>query len=145
MFFLRFEAVSLVAEVFLNGERLGEHHGGFAAFAYEVTGKLITSGENRLEVRVNNARRDDVSPLGGDFTIYGGIYRPVSLIVTGPVNITPLDYASPGVFLKQSSVSADRATVELRTEVDSASSSSTDVSVKLTLFDRDGRSVLTQT
>ena len=143
--FLRFEAVSLISEVFLNGRRLGEHHGGFAAFTYEITDALKLGGDNRLVVRVNNKRRPDVSPLGGDFTMYGGIYRPVSLLVTGPVDITPLDYASPGVFLKQTAVSADRATVQATTEVNSARGSCTAVSVRLTLLDSKGHRVQVRT
>jgi beta-galactosidase len=142
--FLRFEAVSLVAEVFLNGKRLGEHHGGFAAFVYEISGSLDFAGENRLVVRVNNKRRPDVSPLGGDFTIYGGIYRPVSLIITGAVNITPLDYASPGVFLKQSAVSRAKAVVDAETEVSNGETKTVRASVRLTLLDSNGNRVLTR-
>jgi beta-galactosidase len=143
--FLRFEAVSLIGEVFLNGKRLGEHHGGFAAFTYEITDNLIFGGDNRLVVRVNNKRRPDVSPLGGDFTIYGGIYRPVSLLVTGPIDITTLDYASPGVFLKQTAVSRAQATVESTTEISNGSGSGVPVSVRLTLLDSQGHRVLTRT
>ena len=36
-YFLRFEAASTVADVFLNGRKLGEHRGGFGAFCYEIT------------------------------------------------------------------------------------------------------------
>lgn len=81
--FLRFEAASLVADVSLNGQRLGEHRGGFTAFGFELTDRLNPTGgaPNVLAVRVDNARREDVIPLGGDFTVYGGLYRPVSLLV----------------------------------------------------------------
>jgi beta-galactosidase len=142
--FLRFEAVSLIAEVFLNGKRLGEHHGGFAAFNYEITDRLNFSGENRLLVRVNNKRRPDVSPLGGDFTMYGGIYRPVSLLITGAVNITPLDDASPGVFLKQTAVSPTQAAVDAETEISNGGKKSVRASVRMTLLDGDGNRVLTR-
>lgn len=98
--FARFEAASLVAHVFLNGKDLGEHKGGFQAFCFELTPYIRLGADNILAVRVDNSRREDVVPLGGDFTVFGGLYRPVSLIVTGLVNITPLDYGSPGVFLK---------------------------------------------
>ena len=71
---------------------------------------------NEIAVRVDNTR-GVISPLGGDFTIFGGLYRDVSLLVTGPIAITPLDYASPGVYLKPISVTRDRADVDVTTKV----------------------------
>ena len=48
-------------------------------------------------------------PLVGDFNFYGGIYRDVSLIITEPTCISLLDYASPGVYLTQKSVTEKQA------------------------------------
>lgn len=115
--FIRFQAASLVARVYLNGHCLGEHRGGFTAFAYELTAYLRPSGMNVLAVRVDNSRQEDVIPLGGDFTIYGGLYRPVSLLVTDPIDITPLDSGSPGVFVHPVRVSADLAEFEVTAEL----------------------------
>ena len=53
-YFLRFEAASLVADVYLNGKLLGEHRGGFGAFCFEITTNLSASGTNLLAVRVSN-------------------------------------------------------------------------------------------
>ena len=53
-YFLRFEAASLVADVYLNGKLLGEHRGGFGAFCFEITTNLSASGTNLLAVRVDN-------------------------------------------------------------------------------------------
>ena len=119
--FLRFGAVFLVADVYLNGEKLGEHRGGFAAFCYELTDKLKFGAPNELRVRVDNARNPDVAPLSADFTMEGGIYRPVQLIVTQKACITPLDYAGPGVYVTPTSVSADAARFEVETKLDDAS------------------------
>jgi beta-galactosidase len=133
--FVRFEAASLVARVFLNGKDLGEHKGGFQAFCFELTPSLKVGAENVLAVRVDNSRREDVVPLGGDFTVFGGLYRPVSLIVTGPVNITPLDYGSPGVFLKQGEAGAGRAVVQAVVEVSNQSAAAKNVEVLVTVRD----------
>ena len=43
-YFLRFEAASLVADVYLNGKSLGEHRGGFGAFCFEITKQLVRNG-----------------------------------------------------------------------------------------------------
>ncbi|MCD8313803.1 MAG: beta-galactosidase [Bacteroidales bacterium] len=109
--FLRFEGVNSVACVFVNGKFVGEHRGGYSAFVIEITDKVQYGAENTLLVRVNNAEQLDVMPLVGDFNFYGGIYRDVSLVVTDPACISPLDYASPGVYLTQEQVSEDAAKV----------------------------------
>lgn len=49
---LRFAAVDYFAEVWLNGERLGEHEGYFAPFGFDVTRRL--AADNELLVRVQD-------------------------------------------------------------------------------------------
>lgn len=112
--FLRFYGVNNVADVFLNGKNIGEHRGGYSAFIFEITDKVNYGADNRLWVRVNNAEQFDVLPLVGDFNFYGGIYRDVTLLVTEPACISPLDHASPGVYLTQKSVSHQEAQVDAR-------------------------------
>jgi beta-galactosidase len=138
--FIRFGAASLAADVYLNGYKLGSHQGGFAAFCYEITRYLHLDARNTLAVRVDN-RRGTISPLGGDFTIYGGLYRPVSLILTGSLDITPLDYASPGVYLKQLSATIDMAQVEVTTKVSNASNDTRFFSAQVTVLDERGKTV----
>lgn len=110
--FLRFNGVNSVASVFMNGKFVGEHRGGYSAFVFEITDCVNYGKDNKLWVRVNNAEQLDIMPLVGDFNFYGGIYRDVSLLITENACITPLDYASPGVYLKQRSVSKSAADVE---------------------------------
>src|SRR4029077_19090330 len=98
----------LVADVYLNRKLLGEHRGGFGAFCFEITTNLAASGTNLLAVRVDNTRFPDIAPLSGDFSVYGGLYRPVQLIVTDAENFTPLDHGSPGVAWLQTSVNETR-------------------------------------
>ncbi|SPE40346.1 Glycoside hydrolase family 2 protein [Candidatus Sulfopaludibacter sp. SbA3] len=140
--FIRFEAASLVAKAWLNGKLLGEHKGGFQAFCFELTPYLQT-GRNSLAVRVDNSRREDVIPLGGDFTIFGGLYRPVSLLITSTLNISPLDHGSWGMFVRQQNVSEDRADVEVTTEISNGSPAPRSVWVQLTLLDDRGQRVAT--
>jgi beta-galactosidase len=139
--FLRFGAASLVSQVYLNGVLLGEHVGGFGAFCYELTPLLQLDVTNQLAVRVDN-RRGSVSPLGGDFTIYGGLYRSVTLVETGPIAITPLDYASPGVYLKQTHVTDDRADVDVTTKISNASAIGSDIVTVVSIFDAKHRLIV---
>jgi beta-galactosidase len=115
--FIHFEAASLVADVYFNGVHLGQHRGGFTAFCYELTPYVKKDGPNVLAVRVDNSPFEDVPPLSGDFNIQGGIYRSVWLIVKNPVCITPLDCASDGVYIRQTSVSKEEAIIDVTAKV----------------------------
>lgn len=80
--FAHFGAVNYRARVYLNGEAVGEHAGGFTPFDFEIT-KLLHDGDNFLVVEVSNQRRDDAVPaLHIDWWNYGGITRDVLLIET---------------------------------------------------------------
>jgi beta-galactosidase len=112
--FIRFEAASIVAQVYLNGESIGEHRGAFTAFCFELTSHLKFGQPNELRVRVDNSNQPDVPPLSGDFNLDGGIYRPAKLIVTDEVCVTPLDFASPGVYETITSLDDRHARVEIK-------------------------------
>ena len=78
--FVYFGAVNYQSTVYLNGEKLGEHEGGFTAFNFEAT-SVLREGKNVLIVEVNNARRaDGVPALKFDWWSYGGITRDVMLV-----------------------------------------------------------------
>jgi beta-galactosidase len=116
-YFLRFEAASTVADVYLNGKSLGQHRGGFGAFCYEITSQLATNGTNLLAVRVSNAPQPDIAPISGDFSVYGGLYRPVHLLVADTVCFTPTDHASPGVAWLQTKVTPDQADLDITAQL----------------------------
>ena len=65
---LRFDAVTHAAEVWLNGEKLGSHKGGFLPFAFDVTGAL-RPGENLLTVAVDNRVSYSTLPVGNEGSI----------------------------------------------------------------------------
>ncbi len=139
--FIRFEAASLVAKTWINGRLLGEHRGGFTAFCYELTPWIHFGAANELRVQVDNSHQEDIPPLSGDFNIDGGIYRPVHLIVTDPVCISPLNMASPGVYLTTRSLADSAAEVEVRTLVSNGAAASADLRVKTEIADAGGNIV----
>jgi beta-galactosidase len=141
--FIRFEAAALVSKTYLNGELLGEHRGGFTAFCYELTPHLHFGAANDLRVQVDNSHQEDVPPLSGDFNIDGGLYRPVQLIVTDAVCVTPLDFASPGVYLTTKSLDRENATVEVKSLISNGGDSSAKVTVESEIKDAAGKSVCT--
>ncbi|MEO9132282.1 MAG: glycoside hydrolase family 2 TIM barrel-domain containing protein [Sphingomonas sp.] len=117
---LQFDAASRIAEIWLNGIKLGEHKGGFSRFRFDATAALRLEGQNVLVVKVDNAKPEagsstvDVLPLTGDFFVYGGLYRPVSLIATDQVHIDMLDHGGPGVYATTTSIDGRRAAVRIR-------------------------------
>jgi beta-glucuronidase len=78
--FLHFGAINYQAWVYLNGQELGHHEGGFTPFDFEITSKVKAAG-NSLVIRVDNRRAKDQVPTDNtDWWNYGGITRPVTLI-----------------------------------------------------------------
>lgn len=80
--FVYFGAANYVADVYLNGEKLGQHEGGFTPFNFEIT-KVVRDTGNFLIVKVDNKRRRDAVPtLMTDWWNYGGLTRQIKLIET---------------------------------------------------------------
>jgi beta-glucuronidase len=85
--FLHFGAANFRADVYLNGEKLGYHAGGFTPFAFEITA-LIKTEDNFVIVKVDNKRDKDAVPTSNfDWWNYGGITRDVSIIESPPTFI----------------------------------------------------------
>jgi len=80
--YLHFGAINYEAKVYLNGEKVGEHIGGYTSFSLNVTGK-IKPQENLLVIKVDNKRKREAIPtINTDWWNYGGITRSVKLIYT---------------------------------------------------------------
>jgi beta-glucuronidase len=78
--FVHFGAANYLAYVYLNGEELGQHEGGFTPFDFEITDRVRPEG-NFLVVRVNDTRgKEKVPTINTDWWNYGGITRPVTLV-----------------------------------------------------------------
>jgi len=78
--FLYFGAVNYEATVYLNGEFVGKHVGGFTPFNFEVTDR-VKPGANFIVVKVDNDRqRGQVPTVNFDWWNYGGITRSVYLL-----------------------------------------------------------------
>lgn len=83
--FLYFGAVNYFCNVYLNGEQIGTHEGGFTPFNFDVTNKL-KEGSNFVILRVNNERKPEGVPtVNSDWWNYGGITRDVLLVETPDV------------------------------------------------------------
>lgn len=111
--FIRCEGAAVVATVCVNGRIVGRHHGAFTAFCFEIT-DFLREHDNVLEVVVDNHFDPEEPPNYGDYTIEGGLYRPVWLIETDPICIDPTVFGGPGVEID---TDADTGRVDVRTHV----------------------------
>ena len=138
-FFLKFDGAFLVADVWVNGTYLGEHQGGFSAFTFDVTTNLLPGATNLIAVKLNNAvdsgLTTGIPPLSADFTYWGGIYRDVHLLVTDPVQVSPLDYGSPGVFLLPTNVGSSSANLQITTVLANTGPTATNAILRIVITD----------
>lgn len=138
--YLKFDGVNSLADVYLNGELLTTHKGGYSAFTVDITDKVRTDAPNLLMVHVNN-QNDRIPPLSGDFTIFGGIYRNVWLISAAKQHISLTDYASTGIYVDLPSVSEDRAEISVRGTLVNRDVRRAVLKLDVEVLDTDGKTV----
>ncbi|EEC95985.1 glycosyl hydrolase family 2, sugar binding domain protein, partial [Parabacteroides johnsonii DSM 18315] len=143
--FLRFEGVGAVAEVYVNGSLVATHKGAYSAFSCEIGTVLKPGADNEIIVKADNASRPDVIPVNHVlFGVYGGMYRPVWLIVTDPYNICVTDCASSGVYITQKNVSKKQADVKVKVKLDNGTLQPAPLTLQNTIYDQEGKQVATQ-
>ena len=144
---LEFDAASIVADVWLNGTRLGRHEGAFSRFRVDATRAMKPGCGNLLAVRTDNSKPDPgsatwhVVPLSGDFMMFGGLYRPVSQLTLDPVHVDVMDHGGPGVYGHVASLSDAAAKVVVRTRVANDGGRPARVTLSTTILDAAGRPV----
>lgn len=111
--FIRFGSVNLQSTFYVNGVLIGDHTGGYSAFIFDITEAIIWGEENVFAVKVSNQASIDAPPLSADFTFFGGITRTVNIIKTNLLHISPLDYASSGVYLSTTNVTNSSANLNI--------------------------------
>lgn len=140
-YFLRFDAVSKQAEVWVNGKQLANHSGGYSSFVVDITD--VVKERNEIVVRVDNATQD-VTPLWADFTFMGGIYRDVWVVSTPKQHIALNDHGSKGVFISTPAVNDSRAEMKIRTKVSNDSDKPASLIVRNVILDPDGKTLQTK-
>lgn len=101
--YIEFEGVEQRCIVYVNGIKAGEHQGSYATFRVKVPDEILddnTCKSIEIVVVVNNEKSDDLAPMFGDFTIFGGIYRNVSLIYVSQKSFDYLYYGTNGIIVR---------------------------------------------
>ena len=105
---LHFEGVYQKAEVFVNGQKAGQHAYGYTPFTVDVTPYLYQDKrENEVVVKVDNSEQPNCRWYTGS-----GIYRHVWLQAMPALHI-----AENGVFVTTHDISAERAIVGVEVTV----------------------------
>lgn len=118
-FWLEFLGAAIIAEVYLNGQRLTTHNGGFTAFRVNLTPALAE--KNLLAVSVDNRKNNAVYPQDADFTFYGGIYREVRGLVAPRIRFALDRFGAPALKVTPTVTGTSaHVTVEAFTEGDPA-------------------------
>ena len=93
-YYLEIKGANSSASVYLNGEKLATHHGGYSTWRVELSNLL---DENTLVIEVDNSANEIVYPQMADFTFYGGVYRDVSIICVNDSHFELDYYGTPGI------------------------------------------------
>lgn len=144
--FLRFEGVSSCAEVKVNGKVAATHRGAYSAFICDISTLLKYDAENEVVVTADNTARPDVIPVNHNlFGVYGGIYRPVSLLILPSCHFDVADCASPGVVIRQDRVTAEQADVTIAADIANTALRSQDITLRTLIADATGRVIAEDT
>ena len=132
-YYLEIQGANSSADVYVAGEHLAHHDGGYSTWRVDLTGKL--SGKTLLVIAVDNSANDRVYPQVADFTFYGGLYRDVNLICVNETHFDLDYYGAPGIKVTPV-VDGKNANVEVQTWSNAASPT-----VRYTVNDAEGNVV----
>lgn len=140
---LHFGGATLKADVWLNGRKVGMHRGGYAAFRFDVT-EYLKAGRNILAVRVDNSKNPEISPLNGDFNVFGGLYREVRLIEVPDLHFDRMNHAGPAIRGWTESIGKGSARIGTTVELVNSRSQPTRFELETQIVDAAGVAVATQ-
>ncbi len=138
--YLFFEGVNSECNVLLNDKKLSTHKGGYTGFYVDLNEALKFDSENRLRVEVDN-RNENIAPLSGDFTIFGGIYRPVWWIEKNEISFHHGEFGDSGMSILVDKVNDRMAKVSLSLSLNNASDKSGDFTIECEIADESSKVV----
>ncbi|WP_282035751.1 glycoside hydrolase family 2 TIM barrel-domain containing protein [Saccharicrinis aurantiacus] len=132
--FLFFEGAATKADVYINNTLAKSHIGAYTRFSVPISSYINfdnTSNKStfNITVKVDNSYHDDWPTLKGDFTLFGGIYRDVNIIIKDKVHFNFEEDASNGVFITTPTVTKEYGEVNIKANL--RNNASVDSKVKL--------------
>src|ERR1700761_9278544 len=144
---IQFDAAMHEADVYLNGQHIYKHVGGFLPFYMDISGRVKIGQPNCILIKLNN-QDNPVIPPGKpikdlDFNYYGGIYRNAWLIIKNKLYISNAVHddreAGGGILIHDEDVTGKTAKVIVKTDVNNNYYQQEKAQVKVTLIDRLGK------
>lgn len=133
LFIIEFDGVYMNSEVWVNGHYLGKRPNGYIPFSYDITPNLLPGRDNVIAVKVDNSRQTNCRWYSGS-----GIYRHTWLLATNRVHV-----GYWGTFVTTPRVSADTATVQVKTRVRNDSKTNSRCSLITEIVDKSGATIQT--
>jgi beta-galactosidase len=123
---IKFDGVMANSDVYINGTNVGHRPYGWNPFQYDITSAVTFGADkpNVISVRVDNSRQP-----ASRFYEGAGIYRHVWIEIVDPTHI-----GQGGVYVTTSGVTAEKATVNIKTTIDNDSKTDKTVSVHAVLM-----------
>lgn len=144
---VQFDAAMQEADVYLNGEHIFRHWGGYLPFYIDVSDKVKFGAENSLVIRLDN-RDNKLIPPGKplkdlDFNYYSGIYRNAWLITKDKLHISDAvsanKVAGGGIFIHYENITPQSATIVVKTEINNDFNAAKNAQIRVTLTDKAGK------
>lgn len=151
--FVEFEGAMGNTEVWINGENVTKHYGGYLPFTVDISEFVNFDGNNVIAVKVDNTNDPQTPPgkpqNGLDFFYYGGLYRNVNMYVTDKVYVTDSiladKVADGGVFVTYPEVSKEKAIVNVTTNVKNDYNEAKNCTVITEIIDKNNNIVASNT
>jgi len=124
---IQFDGIYMNADIWLNGEHVGNHPNGYTSFWYDITDKIKYGRDNIIAVEVKN------EGLNSRWYSGSGIYRHVWLKVLDPVHIEPW-----GVYVSTPDVSSSLAVISVNTKITNSQHESADIRLVTRILDVNG-------
>ncbi len=97
LYYIEFRGTNSSADLYVGGEKLAHHDGGYSTWRANITEALAE--ETEIAVVVDNSPSDEVYPQMADFTFYGGMYRDVNLICVSKSHFDLDYYGGKGIMI----------------------------------------------
>ena len=111
LYYLELRGTNASADVYVGGEKLAHHDGGYSTWRVNITEKI--ADETEIAIVVENTVNETVYPQMADFTFYGGIYRDVNLIAVNKAHFD-LDYYGGTGLMITPTIEGNNANVEVK-------------------------------
>lgn len=101
--YLEMGAACKVSEIYVNGTKLAHHEGGYSRIRVDLADALQMGQTNTIAISVDN-RVNGLTPMSGDFTVFGGLYRDISLVSVGDIHMDldqKTSYGGRGLYISQ--------------------------------------------